>query len=85
VNGCEADLLTLETDRVAGAEPLLVQVMAGGRRSSPRETLDEIRARAAAQLERLPERLKRLEGAEPPYEVEISGALREYAAQTPLG
>ncbi len=44
-----------------GAEPLLVDVMVGGVRSV-RETLDEIRQRAARRLRSLPQHLQSLEG-----------------------
>ena len=70
------DVLALHDEAVAG-EPLLTQVMSGGRRLPAGEaTLDEARARAGAQRERLPARLRALESAQPPYPVDISSGLR---------
>jgi nicotinate phosphoribosyltransferase len=73
------DVLSLEYDDQAG-EPLIELVMQGGKRLKPASTLAEIRARAARDLERLPEPLRRLEpGAS--YPVEVSEALRRLAAE----
>jgi nicotinate phosphoribosyltransferase len=80
-----ADVLTLEDDVVAGAEPLLVPVMEHGKRLSSPESLSSIRERTASQLARLPERLKKLDGQSSPYEVEISLKLRERTAQMRTG
>jgi nicotinate phosphoribosyltransferase len=76
----EHDLLTVEGDLQAG-EALLVPVMRSGRRLHAPETLDAMRARAAAQLAHLPERLRALETADPGYRVEIAPALRRLAAE----
>ena len=70
---CE-DVLTLETDPQEG-EPLLTPVMRGGRRIGPLPSLAEARARAAADLARLPEALRSLEPG-PPYPVRVAPALR---------
>ncbi len=70
---CE-DVLTLETDPQEG-EPLLTPVMRSGRRIGPLPSLAEARARAAAELARLPDALRGLEPA-PPYPVRIAPALR---------
>jgi nicotinate phosphoribosyltransferase len=73
------DILSLENDDQAG-EPLIELVMQGGKRVAPAPTLGEIRARAARDLERLPEPLRRLEpGAS--YPVEVSEALRRLAVE----
>jgi nicotinate phosphoribosyltransferase len=73
------DILSLENDDQAG-EPLIELVMQGGKRLKPAPTLGEIRARAARDLERLPEPLRRLEpGAS--YPVEVSGGLTRLAAE----
>jgi nicotinate phosphoribosyltransferase len=53
--------------------------MRNGRGVEPRPTLAEIRARAAAELERLPEPLRRIEPGEP-YPVEMAKALVRLAA-----
>ncbi|MEW5707541.1 MAG: nicotinate phosphoribosyltransferase [Pseudomonadota bacterium] len=73
------DVLTLETDPQEG-EPLLVQVMAGGRRTAPSPALKEIRERTLAQYARLPEALRGLSPA-PPYPVEVAPALRALAEE----
>lgn len=69
-DGCMAgDVLSLADDRQAG-EPLIVPVMAEGRRLHPSPGLADIRARAAGGLARLPEPLRRLRpGASYPVEV----------------
>jgi len=67
------DILSLESDKQPG-EPLIAPVMRGGKRIAPSPTLAQIRERAAADLARLPDKLKRLEpGAE--YPVKIGDAL----------
>ena len=71
------DILSVEGDDQTG-EPLIKPVMKGGRRLAPQPTLAEIRARAARDLERLPEPLRRLEpGASCP--VEVADALTRLA------
>jgi nicotinate phosphoribosyltransferase len=73
------DILTIDGDAQAG-EALVVPVMRGGKRLAPAPTLAQIRERAAADLARLPEALKRLQpGAE--YPVKIADALTALAAQ----
>jgi len=72
------DVLSLETDAHPG-EPLIELVMKDGRRVGPAPTLADIRARAAHDLERLPEPLRALEpGAN--YRVDVAAALTELAA-----
>jgi nicotinate phosphoribosyltransferase len=61
------------------AEALLDYVMRDGRRLQSSPSLDEIRARAKRDLERLPEPLRRLE-PDATYPVEISADLVELAA-----
>jgi nicotinate phosphoribosyltransferase len=58
--------------------PLLECVMRGGRRLSNPIDLNVARARAAAELAKLPERIRSLDPAEPSYPVSVSPALREY-------
>ena len=77
---------TAERDVLAGwgeslpGRPLLRPVMRGGKRvASASQTLEEIRARAAEEIAKLPERLRGLEAPEPPYPVEVSEALRDQA------
>lgn len=58
------------------ARPLLVPVMTAGRRvGAGRSSLEEARTRARAELARLPERVRALAPAEPPYPVHLSAAL----------
>jgi nicotinate phosphoribosyltransferase len=73
------DIVTLEGDALDG-EALLQPVMQGGRRLGPAAPLADLRARAAVQLARLPNALRRLtpRGA---YPVEISPSIRELARQ----
>ncbi len=68
-------------DEALPGRPLLVQVMASGRRlPAGRATLDEARARAAAELARLPDRVRAIEPADPPYPVRVSDRLEADAA-----
>jgi nicotinate phosphoribosyltransferase len=67
------DVITLADEPgPPGAEPLLVEVMAGGVRSV-REALGEVRARAARRLSSLPESLRDLENGS--YAVRLSPRL----------
>lgn len=80
----QADVLTLDDAVPAAgkrpAEPLLHQVMRGGKRLQPSETLAALRERARRELDRLPEPLRRLE-ASAKYPVEIAAALKALAAE----
>jgi nicotinate phosphoribosyltransferase len=59
--------------------PLLAQVMRGGSRlPGATEPLERARDRTAAERERLPDQVRALEPATPPYSVSISEALREH-------
>src|SRR6478736_5021380 len=73
------DILSLETDSQAG-ETLIVPVMRKGKRVDAAPTLTQIRERAARELARMPESLRRLEKAED-YPVRISDKLKALAAQ----
>ena len=73
------DILSTETDSPVG-EPLLVQVMKGGKRTGPAEALNDIRARAARELSKLPEGLRRLD-AGTTYPVDVAEPLRRLAAE----
>ena len=73
------DVLTLEGDRLDG-EALIQPVMLDGRRIAPPVTLNDSRAHAARELNRLPEALKELERG-PDYPVQVSHAVRQLAQQ----
>ncbi|HUK34566.1 MAG TPA: nicotinate phosphoribosyltransferase [Vicinamibacterales bacterium] len=69
------DVLGRRDDEAVG-RPLLRRVMAGGKRSDDaRPTLDESRALAEKELDRLPARLRGVQAARPPYDVQVSTAL----------
>jgi nicotinate phosphoribosyltransferase len=73
------DVLSLENDKHDG-EALIVPVMRDGKRLGPPPSLAQIRERAARELARLPEPLRRLE-AGIAYPVEISAKLKALAAE----
>jgi nicotinate phosphoribosyltransferase len=64
----------------SGGEPLIALVMQNGRRVGPAPTLDKIRRRAARELARLPEPLRRLEPGTT-YPVEVAEELKDLAAE----
>ena len=72
------DVLTLE-GRAHEGEPLIELVVENGRRLRPPPSLDELRRRAASELDRLPEPLRRLE-AGTTYPVEVAEELKQLAA-----
>jgi nicotinate phosphoribosyltransferase len=72
------DVLSLEGDTQTG-ETLVEPVMRAGKRLAPAPTLAQIRERAARDLARLPEPLRRLETCD--YPVTISEALKSLAAE----
>lgn len=69
----EADTLSLLDDEQPG-EPLLEPVMRSGVRVGPPRALEDARAHAARELERLPPRLRQLEPSEP-FPVQIAPSL----------
>lgn len=74
------DVVALEGDPQQGT-PLLVPVMQAGRRLTAAETLASARARAAAEIARLPPHLRQLAPSITPYRVEIAPALRALAQE----
>lgn len=74
------DVLTIDGDAQPG-EPLIAPVMKSGARVGSAPSLADIRAHAAEQLKRLPDRLQRLE-LNAPYPVAISAALEDLARTT---
>jgi hypothetical protein len=84
----QADVVTLDaagpsapaSERPGAGEPLIHQVMRGGKRLRPPETLAAIRERAKRELARLPETLRRLD-AKATYPVEIAAELKALAVQ----
>jgi nicotinate phosphoribosyltransferase len=77
--GMAGDVLSVETDQQPG-EPLIEMVMQNGRRLVPSPGLSDVRARAARDLQRLPEALRRLEPVAP-YPVKVAEALVELTEQ----
>jgi len=73
------DVLCLE-GRDQSGEPLIHPVMRGGRRLRQKPSLDDIRSRVKAELERLPEPLRRLE-TETTYPVVVADELVKLAAE----
>jgi len=78
--GMQGDILSLESDTQAG-ETLIEPVMRGGKRVVPAPTLAQIRERAARELARLPQPLRKLEAGFV-YPVQVSRALSTLAEQT---
>ena len=76
-NAMQGDVVCLEDDVQTG-EPLLHQVMRGGKPVSPPEPLAESRQRTADELKRLPCHLRQL-GEDPPYVVKTTQALDDLA------
>ncbi len=74
------DVLSLSTDRQEG-EALLQPAIRAGRRLGASPSLIEVRARAAENLERLPQALRRLD-PEAVYPVTIGEPLAELAGET---
>jgi nicotinate phosphoribosyltransferase len=73
------DVVT-EAKDVQPGEALIEQVMSSGKRLRALPALEEARARARAQLARLPAELQTLDDAAEPYPVEFAPALRALAA-----
>jgi nicotinate phosphoribosyltransferase len=74
------DIVAVEGDEQEGA-PLVVKVMAAGKRLGETPSLDNIRARAASEQQRLPDALRRLQsGAR--YPVTIAASLQKLASET---
>jgi len=71
------DILSTVDDRQDG-EALLMPVLRAGKRCAPQPSLQAIRTHAQQQLARLPDNLRRLEGAA--YPIEVASALRQLAA-----
>ncbi|MFQ5680009.1 MAG: nicotinate phosphoribosyltransferase [Gemmatimonadota bacterium] len=81
-DGCSVrDVIAREDEDLPGV-PLLCSVMEGGRRlSAGRVSLEEARRHAREELDRLPERVRALDPAVPPYPVVVSDSLRRYRAE----
>jgi nicotinate phosphoribosyltransferase len=72
------DILSVETDKQSG-DTLIQHVMRAGKRVAPTPTLAQIRERAAHELARLPEPLRRLEAFD--YPVTIADTLKALARE----
>jgi nicotinate phosphoribosyltransferase len=70
------DTIALAEERLAGGEPLLIEVMRGGQRVLSSEPVSQARARCLASLSRLPEKYRQL-GRAAHYPVRHSARLKE--------
>jgi nicotinate phosphoribosyltransferase len=70
----EYDKIALDGEAANGAEPLLREVMRGGQRTRPAESVGELRARTLACLEHLPQRYRQI-GRSAEYPVRYSKQL----------
>ena len=61
--------------------PLLEPVMRHGRRLSPAPTLADIRAHAVREIAKLPDAVRALAPADPPYQVTMSSEFERYVAK----
>jgi nicotinate phosphoribosyltransferase len=75
------DVIALESEPVAGAEPLLAPVMLAGKRAGAARPLAEAQKRCRSEVERLPEALRALALAQPAYPVRYSTRLEELLDQ----
>ncbi len=79
------DVIGLADESLAG-RPLLVPMMRSGHRlDAATEDLAVARERAAAELSALPERVRSLDAVDPPYEVQVSDALKACRAHVAEG
>jgi nicotinate phosphoribosyltransferase len=74
------DILTVEGDDKPGAQALIEPVMQNGKRLRPSPSLDDIKRRAARELERLPQPLRNLAPGMT-YPVEVAEELQRLAAE----
>lgn len=75
-NGLAVRDVIARADEAGPGRPLLRDVMVNGRRiEDSRVALDEIREYAAHEVAALPERLRELDPADPPWDVSVSDAL----------
>ena len=77
-----ADVLSVEGDEHNG-EPLIAPVMKGGRRLAPSPSLAMVRERAARDLARLPDPLRRLD-PDASYPVQIGDRLLRLADEVDI-
>jgi nicotinate phosphoribosyltransferase len=73
------DVVSTEDDATQTGQPLLVPVMAHGRRLGEPDPLVTIRGRAARELEALPESLRALTAPKTPFPVRIAPPLQKLA------
>ena len=69
------DVLGRYDDRLQGRPLLQAMMTKGARLPTSHESLDDARARARRELNRLPTRIRSLEPAQPAYRVDVSAAL----------
>ncbi|HXV80873.1 MAG TPA: nicotinate phosphoribosyltransferase [Candidatus Binatia bacterium] len=76
----QKDLIALRDENVAGAEPLLKQVMIHGKNTAPLLSLEESRSGFLSEFAKLPESIKKIRNPEN-YPVEQSSRLQEHCAK----
>jgi nicotinate phosphoribosyltransferase len=82
MGGFDRDIIQLDREAApAGGRALLQPIVVEGRRVMPEESVQEIRARALASLDALPEELRKLTPGVP-YRVEMSDALLALREET---
>jgi len=57
----KGDKIALDGESADGGDPMLIEVMRGGRRTTPAEAVIDSRARCLAGLQRLPARYRRID------------------------
>lgn len=71
------DVIAREEESQPG-RPLLETVMQGGERLAGAQSVDAVREYARAQMARLPEGVRGIDAADPPYPIEVSRALADH-------
>lgn len=72
------DVVARAGEDLDGRRLLSPVMQGGGRLPAGRADLDAARARARSEIDRLPDRIRALESADPPYRVQLSPALQRY-------
>ncbi len=78
------DVIGRAGEGLAGSPLLRPGMTAGKRLPEARDSLEDVRRRAANAVSRLPAPVREIESADPPYPVEISDLLLEYEREVTL-